>query len=257
MPRDSSAPIASKGPDRSWGFNPLVHCRRVTLAFLQGLFAQCPRGQFHWNADSKISEIYIHDANPVDPEKIGQKPAITIIRSPMQFGQLFMDDMQDFNILDGQRTHSDMLSGTLVLNALSKVGVEAEEIAWFTARHTWILRRMLLRRGFHDVGRGMRVDAVTPAGALVAGDSDQIWRKVSILMPFHFRYSDKLTPTGLEQIENIEFHIDAETGVWRQTRVSRGLKGTSIGRETDSGYEVVREGEEPATPETLEITVEV
>jgi hypothetical protein len=255
--RDDGAPISGVGPDRTWGYNPLTNCRRVTIAFLQGLFAQKDRGNFKWSVDDKVSEIFIYDANPIDPKAVGNRPAINVLRSPVQFGKLFMDDAQDFDDLTGERTHSDMLSGTLIINCLSKQALEAEEVGWITTRHLWILRRMLLRRGFHDFGRGMRVDSVTPAGALVSGDSDSAWRKVSILAPFHFRYCDTLTPENLSLIGGIEMFIDAQAGLFLpETRSTKGLVGTSIGQETDSGFEVNREGEEPPEPETLSITVE-
>lgn len=204
--------MSGRNPQEGWEFNPLTHARRVVLDFLQGLFSLMPEGSFKWSSDDKLTEIVITAASPVDLSAPEKRPVITCVRGPAQFGQMFMDDFQSGNWLTSTDRHADMLSTTLAINCISNAELEAEELAWITARHMWILRKILIQRGFHEFGRGIRIDSPTPAGALVQGTgSGDDWRKVSIFVPAFFRYSDYITPSNLKKMQGVITKITADS----------------------------------------------
>lgn len=203
--------ISGRTPQDGWEFNPLMHSKTVIIDFLQGLFSLMPIGNYKWSQDSKVSEIIITAESPVDLDTTNGRPAITCVRGPAQFGQLFMDDFQAGNWLSSVEQYSDMLSTTLAVNCLADTVGDVEEMAWLAGRHMWILRKLLIQRGFHEFGRGIRIDSPTPAGALVQGTGKDNWKKISIFVPAFFRYSDKILPSTLKKLQGVIMNITADS----------------------------------------------
>lgn len=230
---------------QTWVKNPLIHCRRAAIGFAQGLFGQVPVGDFKWTQDIKTTDIVITDANPINLEYVMQRPAINCVRAPVKFNRTSMDDFQHRNYRTGQRIHGDMISGNIVFNCCSENGYEAEDIAWFLTDHLWILRRNLLKAGFHDIGRGIELSAVTPAGAVISGDSDQTWRKVSVIVPFTFNWRKIIRPTNTSIAEFVDLRINAYTGVYRTTMAGAGMVGTAISQDIDGETEIPRRDVQP------------
>lgn len=220
----------SKAPERTWGANPLAQCKRLVISFLQGLFAQAPKGHFKWSEDINASEIFITGSNPIRVEEIGSKPCINVSRSPVQFAGLFIDDFQHYYYSNAQTVQSDLLSGNMAINCLARHAAEAEYIAWVCARHLWVFRKKLIKQGFLEIGRKLNVTTATAAGALVAGKNTSTWRKVTVVSPFHFRYADKIQPTDLSKFNHLEATVaisspSKETHTPIATRVGSSIVG--------------------------------
>lgn len=210
MTRANTLPTAGRVPSRTWAFNPLTHSRRAVLAFLQGLFAQLSPDR-RWTDDLKTTAVVIGDARPVQTAVVGTRPAITVVRAPMGWGGLFLDDLQAEGQPVGGRTHSDLLSSNLIINCLATSDVVSEDMAWFCSQHLWILRRMLLSAGFFEIGRKQVIGSTTPAGALVAGDVKKVWVKTSITLPFHLQYTSAIVDKA-DVLASIAFHMQATVG---------------------------------------------
>jgi hypothetical protein len=100
-----------------------------------------------------------------------------------------------------------MISGNMTFNCISRVAEEAEQIAWLVSRHFWILRRILQKCGFHDIGQRTSIGSVSPPGALIAGDPGEI-RNVPTTVPFHFQWTESVTPTNLILLEQISTTVE-------------------------------------------------
>lgn len=227
-----------KAPPKTWDTNPLVHCRRIMLRFLQGLFGQAPKGHFRWESDSKASEIFITDNFPVSVDETGAKPCISCARSPVQFGGLFLNDFQQYHVNNGETVTSDLISGSMILNCCSRHSVEAEYIGWICARHIWVFRKHLIRQGFHEVGRNIQVSPAMPAEGVISGNNVEEWKRVSVVSPFFFRYSDKMAPTQFEIFNHMDITANIKyPSVKKDEPIGVSLVGTGLVARTEDNEE--------------------
>jgi hypothetical protein len=222
----------------TWGENPLLHVTRLCLSFLQQLFAQAPAGEdcFHWDQAEDQTEILITDKAPIDSEMVGHRPSIVFIRSPVGFGGVAMDQLQSMTLSTGERTHTDLISGNATFNCIGRHKNTAEYVSWIVARHCWILRRILLRAGFHDFGQRIQIMSASPPGALVQNAVEGEAFNVPVVVPFHFQWQDTISQQELVKAEAIEMQLaTAGIGARRPTAASLdgspgpGLRGSALG----------------------------
>jgi hypothetical protein len=221
----------------SWAENPLFHISRVCLGFLQGLFSEAPKGCFHWVADREQSEIVITDDLPIDYDVVNKRPAIASVRSATAFGNVAMDNMMETNLKTGSRLCTDLISGHITFNCLSRTKVEADNLGWLVGRHIWIFRHVFLRSGFHEFGLGIQIGAPSPAGLLVSGAGDTEILTVPVTSPFRFQWTERITPLNTTTVGSMEFtmcsRIQALTGITEAAEgpgsTGPGMRGTAIG----------------------------
>lgn len=208
----TSAPQAGSDSISSWGENPLLHATRICLSFLQGLFgdADLPEGNFKWVADRETTEIIISDESPLHMDVINKRPAIVTVRSPVAFAGIALEQLQSLSIRTGERVHTDMVAGHMTFNCLSSKKVEAEQIAWLVARHLWILHRAFLAYGFHKFGEKIQVLAASPAGALIAGDTQNEMCSVPVVVPIFFQWTESITPLNLAVLNRVEANMQVQ-----------------------------------------------
>ena len=179
----------------SWLNDPLNYAVRCFIAFLQTIFEKAPKGAFHWSPDFASTEIVITEESPINLESVEKKPVISVIEGPIQFNSTSLDDMVRIDPKTGEEFHTDLLPGTMSLNCLSRVRQEARFIAWISARTIWNLRKLFIRETyFQELGRGISIGSVTPAGALVQGDTEGEWHVCTVTCPFFLQWSDSITP---------------------------------------------------------------
>lgn len=231
----TSAPLLGTDEVSSWSENPLFHVTRLCLAFLQGLFAQAPKGCFWWSTDPEATDLIITDDAPIDIETINKRPAIVTVRSPVAWAGIALDQLQHYDFRTGERTHTDMISGHMTFNCLSRTKVEAEQLSWLVARHCWILRRMMLKSGFHDFGQRIQILGATPPGAIIAGAGDPEIVNVPAVVPFHFQWQDtigEVEPGVLSAIEQQITVMSSNRAVPlapAENAPGPGLRGTALG----------------------------
>ena len=180
--------------------NWLSDTKDILLRFLQDLFFQMPPGSgcYHFqpgqekgSTDSETTELIISDAGSVNTDSVEKRPAIIISRGPFAYGNTSLDQLlkKEPGVGHEERVHTDLLSGSFVLNCVSRAGLEAEEVALIVAKAIRIYRRELQKAGFFQIGSMVQVGTETPAGALVSGDSDEDFINVPVSFPIFYQES--------------------------------------------------------------------
>ena len=181
----------------AWGENPLFHLTRLFITFLQELFGQAPVGSFHWTEDDTMTELIISDETPLHMEVIQKRPAIVTVRSGVAWAGIGLDQLMGKSIKTGEEIFTDMISGNMTLNCMSRVSVDAEYLAWLCSRHVWILKHTLMKWGFHKVGEQIQVLGRSPAGQIVSGDTEGEVILVPVVIPFHFQWMERIQEKDL------------------------------------------------------------
>jgi hypothetical protein len=185
----------SDGLESSWANDPLNYTIKAFAAFLQTIFEIAPRGSFHWTPNSEDTEVVITEENPVHVESVERKPVISLVLGPTAFSGTSLDDLQFVRTTDAAETHTDLLSGNITLNCMSRVAQECRFLGWLCARTIWDLRKIFIQETcIHEVGRKIQVGAVSPAGALVQGDTEAEWHAVSVVVPLFLQWTDVVKP---------------------------------------------------------------
>ncbi len=229
-------PQTPEGQSGDEGSSPLVRFQRVVASFVRGLFAQLPVGAYHWDPETSEnplqegSEIWIGTETPIDPEIVGMRPAVTIGRGPAAFHGVGLGDQAYVDRATGAHVKMDMLPTTLNLNVLSRVPIEAEELAWFIARHIWNLRNELLRGNTFILYTGQRpaLSPPSPAGSLVGGpETEHNWVAVAVNMPVYLQHMEVAMPLNQPVLREVAV-VATATGPQPRLRPRRSLNGTAV-----------------------------
>jgi len=103
------------------------------------------------------------------------------------YGNTSLDQLRNLEFSTGKRTHTDLLTGSFVMNCLSPEGLEAERLAVITAKAIRFYRRNLQKAGFFHIGALVQVGAETPPGSLLEGDSASDWVNVPVTFPIYYQ----------------------------------------------------------------------
>lgn len=193
---DPSSTVHSAGQiDCDWTNDPLNYAVKCFVAFLQTIYEEAPMGYYHWRPSLEETELVITEENPIKLEVFERKPAISVVLGPTQFNGTALDDLLHVDARNAAEIHTDLLPGTMILNCLSRVPQECRFLGWLSARTIWNLRKLFIRElGFHEVGRKIAIGSVSPAGALVQGDTEGEWHSVTVSCPFFLQWTDRVTP---------------------------------------------------------------
>jgi hypothetical protein len=173
----------------------------------------------HWSEMQEETELVITEENPVHLGAKEQKPAISVILGPSRFNGSSLDDLVSVSATNAQEVHTDLIPGTMTLNCLSRVPQEARFLGWQCARNIWILRKLFCREShIHDTGRNISIGSVSPAGALVQGDTEGEWHNVQVSCPFYLQWTDTVTPLSRDW-SGRPIHTLQNIGMRLQTRM--------------------------------------
>lgn len=219
---DPSSTIHSDGRiESNWLEDPLNYVVKAYIAFLQTIWETAPKGYMHWAAELEETELVITEENPVHLEAKEQKPAISVVLGPSRFNGSSLDDLVHVAADNAREIHTDLIPGTMTLNCLSRVPQEARFVAWQCARNIWILRKLFCREShIHDTGRNISIGSVSPAGALVQGDTEGEWHVVPVSCPFYLQWTDTVTPLKHDW-SGRPIHSLQQIGMRLQTRMNR------------------------------------
>jgi hypothetical protein len=197
--------------------------------FLQELFKAAPSGYYHWEEDDQETEIIFTKEVPVDTDVIHKRPVVAVVRSTAAWSGLGMDQLHYENAATGERTHVDMISGHLTFNCLTREGDESEQVAWLIANHMWLLRRVLLKLGFHDIGQRFQIGGQGPPGQLVQGSSKSEIINVPAITSFQFSVGSRVLEEDAVLLQGIEANITASLQPSdRPTNLRAQLDGTGL-----------------------------
>jgi hypothetical protein len=212
-------------PGSSFKYTPLQHVRVLCISFVQGLFAEAPPGNYRWSPDDELSEIVIRDESPIQVRTVGMRPAINFTMGKVSFYSLGMDDMFTYDFDIGRKVKVVLIPGTMNINVCSRVDIEAHNLAWVVSEHLWLLRELLLKAGFFEIGRGIDVSPPSPAGSIVANDSGDEWYCSSLTLPFQFNRKSAFTPLGDKIAESIALRVRSQLGLIEEGRGGPALAG--------------------------------
>jgi len=200
-------PANPRFPSSSFKYSPLRHARVTFIRFCQGLFYAAPPGCYHWDADISKTEIVITSENKIDQEAINRRPGISFTRGPVSFYSLGIDDREKYDMALDKKEKGVLVPGTMTINVASRVMQETEDLAWVIAEHIWLLRDLLMKAGFFDIGRTPQIGSPSPAGSVVAGDSGDEFYVTSVSIPWQIARNSSFTPLGISIARSIELSI--------------------------------------------------
>jgi hypothetical protein len=180
---------------------------------MQGLFEEADPGCFQWKERLEETEIVITDESPIKLDVVGKRPAISTVRGQVAWGKTSLDEMQEHNMGNDYRKHTDLVSGNMTINCCSREPLESEYIAWIVGNHTWLLRRLVMKRTpVHEFGRGQVIGAPSPAGAIVTGDTEGEWICTPIQIPFFLQITGQVTQLDQTLLRKIESRFNVRGG---------------------------------------------
>lgn len=193
VPGSTIPPI--KEIEYSYLNDPLNFVVRTISAFLQTIWETSERGLFHWTPKIEETELVITEDNPLNLDAVKHKPAIALSLGDMVFEGTSLDELVTVRASNASEHHTDLVPGNITLNCLARFQQQARFIAWQSARTIWNLRKMLIKCGvFQEIGRKIQIGKVSPAGALVQGDTEMEWCVVPVVVPFYMQWNDTVTP---------------------------------------------------------------
>ena len=209
MPASINRTESSRGfPGSSFKYTPLQHVRVLFVGFVRGLFAAAPPNNYRWNEDEQTTEIIIRDENPIHVDTYGQRPCINFTLGRAQFYSLGMDDLLGYQFRTDAKTKSVLVPGVMSVNISARSDIEAHNLAWVVGEHMWLLRDLMMKEGFFELGRGIDVSPPGPPGSVIASDQADSWYLSSVSVPWQFVRTSTFTPLGRRIVNSIETHMN-------------------------------------------------
>ncbi len=207
------------------GIDPLTRYTRLFCRFLQIIFSDFEKGSYHWDVDTQSTDIIISDQSTLSLDAMEKRPAIIVSRGALAFTNVSIDqfagpllDKQingqerftpNLNINTGSERHTDLVSGTIVYNCLSREGIEAQRLAWMSGGYTRTLKKVLIRAGLHRVGENIQYSAESAPGSIVQPDSNEIVM-VSVSIPFYFQDTWNVEPEDKLLLKHVDMALRSE-----------------------------------------------
>lgn len=177
----------------------LNDAKDILLRFLKDFFGQMPAGenQFHhvtkgthdYSTDEEETELIISDQGSLNTDTVEKRPALILTRGPFAMGNTSLDQLLGIEGKTGKETHTDLLTGSFVVNCLSSNGLEAERLATIVAAAIRYFRKHLQRAGFFQIGLQVSIGTESPAGSLMAGDAAEDFVNVPVSFPAFYQFS--------------------------------------------------------------------
>ncbi len=256
------------------GYPPTFQVVRHFVDFLQWRFHKLPPGAYQWRPEDGgsmsgegQSEIYISADTPIDPAVVGQRPAVSVLRSQAAYNGVGMNDRAYVDMQTGAEVKMDLLPTTIMVNFLSMLPVEAERLAWYGQEQIWTFREEIIKTLPCLLYTGQRpsVSAPSPAGSLVMS-SDYEWTVVVVAIPTYLQHTTTKMPLNKAILNSMKTNLTAEPPT-ASPSVVWPLQGTATSQprqtKTDKvsavsgGADLPQEGDDEASSsEPLTVTIE-
>lgn len=128
----------------------------------------------------------------------------------MSLFTLGLDDLLQYNMTSGARRKTVLIPGTMSVNCCSRVALESEQLAWIVAEHIWMLRDVMRRWGFYDVGRNLAIGSPSPPGSIIQNDSGDEWFATVITSPFQMTRTSEVTPLSRKIAKSVEVMLSGQ-----------------------------------------------
>lgn len=236
------------------GGDPFLYILRLFVQYLQGLFNFFPEGQWHYEPDPEITEIVIRGEAPLDMRTVGKKPAITVVMGPTQFSGLGIDNLQAIDPITGKKTHTDLMSGHLIVYCLAESDIIAMRLAHMVAHFTRAQRNLLESPGgFHAIARpAPTVNTPSPPGGLVSGDIDGLIM-VQVNIPYQFQWTWSVEPRQSRRLRNLGLITDQRRAADRTYTSPEKLEKVELAMSLTPVYVRRIRGRDALRPRTVEV----
>ena len=182
-------------------YPPTYQLVRHLISFLKWRFSKLPSGAYQWKPETESSpdqagsEVFISADTPINPQQVGQRPAITISRGPATFQGAGIGDWAYTDLATGGKVRMDIIPTMAMINVLSRLPVEAERLAWFCLEQIWTFREEITATEscIFNIGGKPSISPPTPAGALVES-TDFEWTVVVVSFPTYLQQSTSKVP---------------------------------------------------------------
>lgn len=182
-------------------YPPTYQLIRHVISFLKWRFSKLPAGAYQWKPETESSpdqagsEVFISADTPINPQQVGQRPAITVSRGGASFQGVGQGDWAFTDFATGSKVRMDIIPTMLIINVLSKLPVEAEKLAWFCLEQIWTFREEITKTEpcIFNLGAKPSIMPPSPAGALVES-TDFEWSVVVVSFPTYLQHSTSKLP---------------------------------------------------------------
>lgn len=254
-------PMAPESIPDGAGFPPTFQMTRHILSFLKWRFASLPAGSYQWkpetedSPDQTGSEVFIAADTPIRPEVVGQRPAITVLRSHAAFQGSGLGDHGYTDLATGAVVKMDIIPTNLMINVLSRLPVEAERLAWFCAEQIWTYREAIIKaepnKIFLYLGQRPSISPPTPAGSLVSDSVDFEWCAVVVAFPVYLQHSTTLMPLNRPVVKQLSVTASLPATPSAPEAPVVLLQGTSVMQpEPGVSPRVAEANSDPSLPQT-------
>lgn len=180
--------------DKTEAHDPVYWLTMVFTYFLQNLFRdQFPSGSgMKWSPDEENSEIIITAEKPAITA-IEKTPHIVCTVGSKRWSGIGLDQLQGMRISNAQRTHTDLIPGTITYHCQAREGLTAQRIAWNASLFTNIYRRVIIREGgFVNVGVQHEISPESAASAYTGQLVGDEIVSVQVMVPYYWQYQWKI-----------------------------------------------------------------
>jgi hypothetical protein len=166
-----------------------IDIKKVFLSFAQQYYATHPK--LTWNADPRLTKIYIADKYALDPAVVEKMPAIILNLGARGFVRTSIGQVMERDLTRPHTHRTDLIQGLVTYNCISKNGIEAETIA------DGLLLRLM---GFKDEFRTHKIHQLL---GMNIGEEQVIRGDASVRMSMVPVYVQYTVQTGAEYDERI------------------------------------------------------
>lgn len=193
---------------------PQLKAVRHFISFLRWRFSKAPAGAFHWDEatehtpDQKGSEIYISGDTPLPSKFVNGRPAITVLRSQMQFQGTGIGDLAFHDLRNDAKARMDLIPTTIAINVLATLPVTAERLAMFCHDQIFALRETIVKTEKCILYTGARgtIGAPSPAGMLIDAP-DPVYTVVPVYFPTYLQHVVHSMPLNKTILGGIEVNV--------------------------------------------------
>lgn len=188
----------------------LYKAHRAWVLFIQGLFRSRERGDFKWSPDDNETEIIIQATQPTEVEAQHRRPIIVVSRSRSNTLGLSRDQKLSQSIVQSTRTFSRLHNFSIMIMAVAREGVEAENLLWYVDEMILPFKEQIQRVGrMHHISNNTSFSEESRHGSIVPGSSVPEWRSVSLAVGCSIQ-SQVRASLGTEAFDNVARSVNLQ-----------------------------------------------
>jgi len=176
------------------------------MKWLQEFFAMQPNGMYRYDHENEANtEIVIIDKHEVLHETTDKRPALAISLSGSKAKHETIGDMAEVFFPEGEEKYIDTYVQNLVVNCMSTVGLEAEEIASIVFSGFQYNIKDIMKRGFTKVR-----PQGTGSETVISADSKADIISVPVFVELTYTVAWKIRETNPIQLGSLGYNLNFE-----------------------------------------------